>query len=95
MGDRLQASTQYAHVTSQLGRLSLADGRPGWTTSRISPWCCLIEYQLRLAGWGKGGNVTSVGWPCDPTWHVSSRSGVAGQTAYCYIHILYFTLLSN
>ena len=38
----------------------------------------LIEYQLRL---DKGGNVTSVGWQvtlCDPTWHVSSRSGVAG-----------------
>ena len=31
-------------------------------------------------GWGKGGNVTSAGWQvtlCDPTWHVSSRSGVA------------------
>ena len=30
-------------------------------------------------GWGKGGNVTSAGWQvtlCDPTWHVSSRSGV-------------------
>ena len=30
---------------------------------------------------GKGGNVTSVGWQvtlCDPVWHVSSRSGVAG-----------------
>ena len=28
-----------------------------------------------------GGNVTSVGWQvtlCDPTWHVSSRSGMAG-----------------
>jgi len=28
-------------------------------------------------GWGKGGNVTSVGWQvilCDPIWHVSSRS---------------------
>jgi len=31
-------------------------------------------------GWGKGGNVTSVGWQvtlCDPIWHVSSRSGEA------------------
>jgi len=31
-------------------------------------------------GWGKGGNVTSVGWQvtlCDPVWHVSSRSGEA------------------
>jgi len=32
-------------------------------------------------GWGKGGNVTSAGWQvtlCDPIWHVSSISGVAG-----------------
>jgi len=31
-------------------------------------------------GWGKGGNVTSVGWQitlCDPVWYVSSRSGVS------------------
>jgi len=29
---------------------------------------------------GKGGTFTSVGWqvtPCDPIWHVSSRSSVA------------------
>ena len=32
-------------------------------------------------GWGKGGNVTSAGWQvtlCDPTRHLSSRSGEAG-----------------
>jgi len=32
-------------------------------------------------GWGKGGNVTSAEWQvtlCEPIWHVSSRSGVAG-----------------
>ena len=32
-------------------------------------------------GWGKGGNVTSAGWQvtlCDPIWHMSSISGVAG-----------------
>jgi len=31
-------------------------------------------------GWDKRGNVTSAGWqvtPCDPVWHVSSRSGEA------------------
>jgi len=31
-------------------------------------------------GWGKGGNISSVGWQvtlCDPIWHVSSRNGVA------------------
>jgi len=55
--------------------------------------------QLSLAsifGWGKGGNVTSVGWQvtqCDPMWHVSSRSGVADQTANCYIRILHLITL--
>ena len=40
-------------------------------------------------GWGKGGNVTSAGWPvtvCDPMWHVSSRSGLA--TLRIAIHLL-------
>jgi len=40
-------------------------------------------------GWGKGGNVTSVGLQvtlCDPMWHVSSRSGVA--TLRTAIHLL-------
>jgi len=35
----------------------------------------------RLHAGHKGGNVTSAGWQvtlCDPMWHVSSRSGVAG-----------------
>ena len=62
------------YVTSQLGQLSLASLRGR-----------LIEYQL--FGWGEGGNVTSVGWQvtlCDPIWQVSSRSGVAGETANCY-----------
>jgi len=68
MGDRLRAGTPSRYVTSQLGQLSLA-----------SLWGHLIEY--RSFGWGKGGNVTSVGWQvtlCDPIRHVSSRSGVAG-----------------
>jgi len=44
----------------------------------------LSEISYRICenlGWGKGGNVTSVGWQvtlCDPVWHVNSRSGVAG-----------------
>ena len=45
-------------------------------------------------GWGKGGNVTSAGWqvtPCDPMWHVSSRSGVA--TLRTAIHLLLTYLL--
>ena len=50
----------------------------------------LIEYP----GWGKGGNVTSVGWQvtlCDPMWHVSSRRGVATcELLYtCYLLICY------
>ena len=57
--------------------------------------------QLSLAslrgrfGWGKGGNVTSVGWQatlCDPKWHVSSRSGVA--TLRNAIHLLLTYLLT-
>ena len=56
MGDRLRAGILSGYVTSQLGQLSLASLRGR-----------LIEYQL----WGKGGNVTSVGWQvtlCDPMW---------------------------
>ena len=44
---------------------------------------------------GKGGNVTSAGWPvtlCDPIWHVSSRSGVA--TLRTAIHLLLTYLLA-
>ena len=39
--------------------------------------------------WCTHGNVTSAGWqvtPCDPMWHVSSRSGVA--TLRTAIHLL-------
>ena len=46
-------------------------------------------------GWGKGGNITSVGWQvtlCDPIWHVSSRSGVA--TLRTAIHLLLTYLLT-
>ena len=40
-------------------------------------------------GWGKGVNITSVGWQvklCDPIWHVSFSSGVA--TLRTAIHLL-------
>ena len=42
-----------------------------------------LTYQRNVFKWycSKGGNVTSAGWQvtlCDPIWHVSSRSGVAG-----------------
>jgi len=68
MGDRLRAGIPSRYVTSQLGQLSLASLRGR-----------LIEYQLGLRP--IGGNVTSVGWQvtlCDPIWHASSFSGVAG-----------------
>jgi len=67
MGDCLWAGIPSQYVTSRLDQRSFA-----------SLWGRLIEYQL---GWGKAGNVSSVGWQvtlCDPVWHVSSRSGVAG-----------------
>jgi len=44
-----------------------------------------------FAGWGKDGNVSSVGWQvtlCDLIRHVSSCSSVVGQTANCYVPIL-------
>jgi len=51
-------------------------------------------------GWSKRRNVTSAGWqvtPCDPIWHVSSRSGVAMlhcELLYpCTLLNCYFTLL--
>jgi len=77
MDDRLRAGIPYRYVTSQLGQLSLASIQGRY-----------IEYQLF---WGKGGNVTSAGWQvilCDPTWHVSSRSGVA--TFRTTIHLLLY-----
>ena len=70
MGDCLRAAIPCWYVTSLLGQLSLA-----YVRGR------LIEYQLCSFSWGKGGNVTSIGWQvtlCDPIWHVSSRSGMAG-----------------
>ena len=76
MGDRLRAGIPYRYVTSQRGQLSLASLRGR-----------LIEYQLRLGCYLQH----SVGWQvtlCDPIWHVSSRSGVAGYTVNCYIRIL-------
>ena len=66
MGDRLRASIPSRYVTSQLGQLSLASLRGR-----------LIEYQLRL-GVKAGMSRLSGGVQCDPIWHVSSRSGVAG-----------------
>ena len=68
MGDRLRAGIPSRYVTSYLGQLSFASLRGR-----------LIEYPS--FGWGKGGNVTSVGWQvtlCDLTWHASYRSGEAG-----------------
>jgi len=52
---------QLRNYAPPLGQLSLA-----------SLWGRLLDTSF---GWGKGGNVTSVGWLvrlCDPMWHVSS-----------------------
>jgi len=73
---------------STLGQLSLA-----------SLWGRLIEYQLRLGQRWEchlcrvAGNT--VGWqviPCDPMWHVSSRSGVATLQTAIHLLLTYFTV---
>ena len=49
-------------------------------------------------GWGKGGNVTSAGWPvtlCDPIWHVSSRSGEAFERTAIHDFTFTFTIQHN
>jgi len=63
-----------------LGRLHRLGMQPAnWVNSALH-----LSGVARLStgfGWGKGGNVTSAGWQvtlCDPTRHVSSRSGEAG-----------------
>jgi len=78
MGDRLRAGIPPWYVT-----------RP----TRSTQPCINVGSLNRvpaLIGWGKGGNVTSAGWqvtPCDPIWHVSSRSGaeLVAQTAIRFL----------
>jgi len=53
---------------------------------------------LVLIGWGEGGNVTSAWWqvtPCDPIWHVSSRSDAVfvAQTAIRFLTLAYLTFI--
>ena len=49
-------------------------------------------------GWGKGGKVTAAGWqvtPCDPTWHVISRSGeVKFTNCYTLFTLIYCSVLT-
>jgi len=83
MGDRLRAGILSRYVTSQLGQLSFASLRGRFVSSTSF-------------GWGKGGNVTSVGWQvtlCDPIWHVSPRSGEA-CCELLYSVYLYLTSLA-
>jgi len=58
-----------------------------------------VSYALRTMLSCKGGYVTSAGWQvtlCGPTWHVSSRSGVAeGQLRTAIPVYFYFTLNSS
>jgi len=56
----------------------------------------IVQYNRvpALIGCGKGGNVTSAGWPVtlrDPIWHVSSRSGEACCELLDPVTLLYFT----
>ena len=47
-----------------------------WVNSALHP--SGVAKSSTSFGWGKGENVTSVGWQvtlCDPIWYVSSRSG--------------------
>jgi len=65
MGDRLQAGIRPWYVM-----------KPTSSTLPCIPPGSLIRVPA-LIGWGKGGNVTSVGWQvtlCDPVWHTSFRS---------------------
>ena len=52
--------------------------RSAYVNSTLHP--SRVAQSTTSYGWGKGGNVSSVGWQvtlCDPIWHVSSRSDVA------------------
>jgi len=65
-----------------------------WVNSALHP--SEVAKSSTGFGWGKGGNVTSVGWqvtPYDPIWHVSSRTAVR-RVANRYIPFtLTFTIL--
>jgi len=83
-------------VVSRVSRMNKVNARRarlvfGWVTVfgrvyHLGTYVTNQLGQLSLAsstsfGWGKGGNVTSVGWQVtlrDPVWHVSSCSRVAG-----------------
>ena len=81
MGDRLRAGIPSRYVTSQLGQLSLASLGVAQSSTSF--------------GWGKGGNVTSVGWQvtlCDPMCHVSSRSGVATLRTAVHLSLTLFCI---
>jgi len=78
----------------------LRAGIPPWYVTkptRSTQPCIPLESLNRapaLIGWGNGGNVTSAGWkvtPCDPVWHVSSRSDavLVAQTAIRFLTLPY------
>ena len=84
MGDRLRAGIPPWYVT-----------KPTRSTQPCIP-LGLLNRVPALIGWGKGRNVTSVGWQvtlCDPVWHASSRSGVVlvAQTAIRFLTLPYLT----
>ena len=64
--------------------------------ARHNTWLPTEGGELSAYCRGKGVNVTSAGWQVtlrDPTWHVSSRSGVAVRlVANCYTLLTYLLL---
>ena len=86
------------HIASQpcppLINLLVLHGVPAQAHSARQPWLLLLppgslNRVPASAGGIKGGNVTCAGWQvtlCDPTWHVSCRSGVA--TLRTAMHLL-------
>ena len=75
---------------------------PEPTFSAVKLCFTLLNRVLALIGWGKGGNVTSVGWQvtlCDPVWHVTSRSGEAVcellYTRYLLTYLLMLIKMMN
>jgi len=71
MGDHLREGISPQYVFNQQTRSTQPCIHPALPLNQVPA----------LAGRGKGGNVTAIGWQvtlCDPIWHVSSHSGQAG-----------------
>ena len=86
-------------VVSGVRRMNEVNARrarlvPGWVTVNSALHPSGVAESSTSFGWGKGGNVSCVGWQvtlCDPMWHASFRSGVG--TLRTAIHLLLTYLL--